>query len=166
MCREKEDKTLVKRPRSSLSPATSTKSKEVLVNTLQLPVKSWSSPKAVTPAEAILAEESQETCQVCQTEIDGERNKCSYCLARCHNECMLKGHSMFIHFPRHYLHLGITNVCFIGQYCSRVFLRIQLEQLENEIHIGKISEFDLSHKKLQKHLKNASDLYIEAFYTY
>ena len=89
MCREREDNTLVKRPCSSLSPATPTKTKET--NTIQLPAKSRSSPKAVTQAEAILAEESQEICQVCQTEIDDEPNRCSYCLARCHTECMLKG---------------------------------------------------------------------------
>ena len=35
----------------------------------------------------------------------------------------------------------------IAQYCNRVFLRIQFEQLETEIHIGDISKFDLSHKK-------------------
>ena len=56
-----------------------------------MPAKSRSSPKAVTPAEAILAEESQETCQVCQTEIEDNPNRYSFCLARCHNECMLNG---------------------------------------------------------------------------
>ena len=89
MCRLNEGNTLVKRPCSSPSPATSTKPNEMI--TLQMPSKGRSSPKAVTPSEAILAEESQETCQVCQTEIEDNPNRRSFCLPRCHNEYMLNG---------------------------------------------------------------------------
>ena len=87
MCRDKEGDTLLKRPCSYSSPATSTDPNKLIA--LQMPVKSRSSPKAVKSAEAILAEKSQETCQVCQTEVEDNPNRYSLCLARCHNECML-----------------------------------------------------------------------------
>ena len=87
MCREKDDNTMVKRPCSPYIPTATTNE----ATSLQLPAKVQTSPKAVTPAEAILLEETLDTCHVCQTEIESTGNRCSSCLASCHDECMVNG---------------------------------------------------------------------------
>ena len=53
-----------------------------------IPNNAFGEPKGRSAAEAILEEETTDTCHVCEMQLAGNINRCDFCASPCHDGCM------------------------------------------------------------------------------